>query len=804
MLKNYFKIAIRNLLRHKGFSLINILGLAIGMAVCILIMQYVSYENSYDKFHDDYESIYRVQFNIVKNGETVVECAAAVPAVGPAMKDNFPEVLEYCRAFPASGIFSSGEKSFREEKIQVVSPTFNTLLTFPIIKGDPDNALIGPNKAVLTESTAKRFFGEEDPLGKTITWEGDMVFEVSGICVDPPDNSHIKFTILISHDTIREFWGDAVDTAWGWYDYNTYVLLEDGTDHKEFDKKFAEWLYNEQGKEWEKRGVIYEFPLQPLVDIHLYSNLLQESEPDENGDGTAVNFLTIVALFILVIAWLNYINLSTSKAMERAREVGIRKVSGAARSELVRQFLLESFLINLIALILSFFIVELSLSAFRQLTGSVVATGLLISTGVWIWLLLIFLGGSFLSGLYPAFVLSSYQPVKVLKGSVSKGSQGSLLRKIMVVFQFAISVILIAGVIIVYNQMDFLRKHDLGIDIDKTLVLWSAGVFSSDSLRASTLDSFQQDVLTLSGVESFTKSSYVPGVEIFWGQGSYSEDQTQEDMGVMYLVGIDHDFIPAYDLRLIAGNNFTPGLKENMTEVIVNRNAVKRYGYTDPAEIIGKKVFISNDTLLVRGVIENFNQMSLKSSITPLAFPFRPYTDGFYSIKISTANDQDLINRIREKWNSHLPGNPFEYFFLDEHFDRQYHKELQFGNVFGIFTGLAIFIACLGLFALASFSALQRTKEIGVRKVMGASVNSIVILLATDFLRMVGLAIIVAVPVTYILMQSWLQGFAYRISISGWTFLLAAVVVTFIAVITISYQTFKTATANPVEALKYE
>jgi putative ABC transport system permease protein len=804
MFKNYLKISFRNILRHKGFSFTNILGLSIGMAVCILIMQYVSFENSYDKFHDNFEDIYRVQFNIYKHGELLIECAAAVPAVGPAMKDNFPEVEEYCRAFPLSGIMTSGEISFREERIQAVGPTFNTLLSFPLIKGDPESALVGPNKAVITESTAKRFFGDEEPLGQTITWDGSIDFEITGICADVPQNSHIKFTVLISHDTLREFWGDAVDTAWGWYDYNTYVLLKEGTDYKEFDKKFDEWLFNEKGEEWESRDARYEFPLQPLSSIHLYSDLLQESEPDENGDGIAVKFLTIVALFILVIAWLNYINLSTSKALERAKEVGIRKVSGALKYELIRQFLFESFLINMIALFLSLIFVEISLPYFRSLTGSNITPFLLISSGIWFWLLLIFITGSYFSGLYPAYILSSYKPVKVLKGASSSGSQGSLLRKILVVFQFAVSVALIAGVIIVYNQMSFLKNHELGIDIDQTLVVKGPGVFSSDSTRTSTIETFKQELVSLSYVKSFTASSYVPGVEIFWGQGSFSEDQTREDVEVMYLVGIDQDFIPAYDLKLIAGTNFSSNFKEDRSEAIVNRAAVKRYGYSIPEDIVGKNIFISRDTLMVRGVIENFNQMSLKTNITPLAFPFLANTVGFYSIKISSSNVQRSIEQIRELWNELLPGNPFDYFFLDEHFNKQYHKDIQFGNVFGIFTGLAIFIACLGLFALASFSAIQRTKEIGVRKVMGATVHNIVILLAKDFMKLVCLSILIAIPLTYFIMLNWLQGFAYRITISAWTFLLSALLVTLIAVVTISYQTFKTAASNPVDALKYE
>ncbi len=804
MFKNYLIIAIRNIFRHKGFSFINIIGLAIGMAVCIIIMQYVSYENSYDKFHDNYENIYRVKFNIYKHGELIVECAAAVPAVGPAMKDNFPEVLEYCRALPVDGIMAYGEKSFREDDIQVVGPTFITMLSFPLIKGDPETALDGPNKTVITESTATRFFGDEEPIGKSITWDGEIDFEVTGVCIDVPENSHIKFTFLFSHDTIREFWGDAVDTAWGWYDYNTYVLLADGMDYKEFDKKFDAWLLNEKGEEWKKRDARYEFPLQPLTNIHLYSDLLQESEPSENGDGTAVKFLTIIALFILVIAWVNYINLSTSKAMERAKEVGVRKVTGANKSVLIKQFLLESFFINLIALILAFALVEAIVPFFKNLTGSNMTPNLLISSGMWIWLVVIFILGSFLSGLYPAFVLSSYKPVLVLKGSMTKGTRGSLLRKFLVVFQFAISVTLIAGAIIVFNQMNFFRNQNLGIDIDQTLVVKGPGVFANDSVRTSVVESFKQEMSALANVKSFSASTNVPGVEIFWGQGSHSEDQAREDAGVMYLVGIDHNFISAYDLKLIAGTNFTPGLKENRTEAIVNRAAVKRYGYSNPEDIVGKNIMISKDTMRVAGVIDNFNQMSLKTNIIPLAFPFIGASDRFYSMKISASNVQKTIQQINQNWEEIFPGNPFDFFFLDDHFDKQYRKDIQFGNVFGIFTGLAIFIACLGLFALASFSAIQRTKEIGVRKVLGASVNSIVSLLAKDFLKLVCLAILIAIPATYFIMNAWLQSFAYRIAISGWTFLLSAATVAIIAAFTIAYQTIKTAISNPVKALKYE
>jgi len=806
MFKNYLKIVWRNVLKHKLYSIINILGLAIGMAVCMIIMQYVAYEKSYDKFHENYENIYRVKFNIYKHGQLKVECAAAVPAVGPAMKDNFPEVLEYCRAFPASGIMSNGEISFREERLQVVSPSFLTMLTFPMIIGDPESALDGPYKTVITESTARKYFGDDDPLGKTVTWDGEIDFEITGVCRDVPDNSHIKFSFLISHDTIREFWGEEVDTAWGWYDFNTYVLLEYATDYKHFNKKFDEWLLKEKGKDWEKREVRFEFPLQPLTSIHLYSNLLQESEPAENGDGTAVKFLFIISLFILLIAWVNFINLSTSRAVERSKEIGIRKVSGADRKELISQFLQESFIVNIIALIMAFILVYLSTPFFRDLTGSQMKPDFLVSSGLWLWLLLIFIVGSFLSGLYPAFVLSAFKPVLVLKGDNCKGIQGNLLRKILVVFQFVVSVILIAGLIIVFNQLRFLRSQNLGIDIEQTLVIKGPGIFSDESLKNIAMDSFKQEIDNLPVINSLSVSTNVPGVEIFWGQGSFSEDQTPEDAEVMYLVGIDQNFISNFGLKLLAGSNFTTDLAGNMKEAIVNHSAVKRYGYAKPEDIIDKKIFISRDTLLVKGVIENFNQMSLKSDIIPLAFPLIKEfnSDAFFSMKIANTGIKETINQVKDIWDHLFPGNPFDYFFLDEHFDNQYRKDIQFGVVFGIFTGLAIFIACLGLFALTSYSATQRTKEIGIRKVMGASVNNILKLLVFDFLGLIILSMLIALPIVYLVMDSWLNNFAYRISISGWTFLTTCVIVILITLITIAYQTIRTALSNPAEALKYE
>ncbi len=524
MLKNFIKTAFRNLIRYKGFSFINIIGLAIGMAVCILIMQYVSYEQSYDKFHSNYENIYRIQYNIYHEGELKVECAAAVPAVGPAMKDNFPEVLEFCRAWPTGGTMSYGEINFRENKMQVVSPSFIQMLSFPLVTGNPETALVGENKAVLTESTAKRFFGEEDPIGKTVLWNGRHELEVTGVCKDVPENSHIKFTFLFSYDTIRKFWGEDVETAWGWYDFNTYVLLEERTNHKEFDKKFDIWLNEELGERFKKYNGRSEFPLQPIEDIHLFSDLLQESEPDENGDGITVKFLTIIALFILLTAWINYINLATYRAINRAKEVGIRKVSGATGSVIIGQFLMESLILNVIAAFIAIILVEISIPFFSHITGVPLQFAMLSQSGFWIVLILIFFSGSFLSGLYPAFVISAFKPVIVLKGSLNKQTSGINLRKILVIFQFTISIALIAGTIIVINQLTYMKNRDLGVEIDETLVLHGPAVGSRDSLFSNKVDAFKQEIMKNTNILEFSSSTNVPGDEIFWGNGSRRVD----------------------------------------------------------------------------------------------------------------------------------------------------------------------------------------------------------------------------------------------------------------------------------------
>ncbi|MBT32723.1 MAG: ABC transporter permease [Thalassobius sp.] len=809
MIKNYLLISIRNLLRHKSFSAINVLGLATGLACCLLILQYVHYELSYDKFNEKVDRIYRVRYDNWQNGRKTFECAAAVPAAGPALKNNFPEVQQFARLFPVSGVMQrktpEGDLiSFREEKLQVADPAVFKIFTLPLIRGDEDKVLEGANQVVISESAAKKYFKDKDPIGETITFWGTWDLEVTGVMKDVPDNSHIKFDFLISFATILKQWGEDIETAWGWYDYNTYVLLDDPSKLNAVQEKWDEWLANERKAEWEKYNSKQAFILEPIADIHLYANLLQESEPDEQGDGDMVYFLSLIAVFILIIAWVNYINLSTARAVDRANEVGVRKALGARRPQLMKQFMLESFILNGFASLIALLIVFVSLPYFSELTGRPLALSL---TGqMWFWLTLVGLmvTGSLLSGIYPSLVLSSFQPVTVLKGKLRNTAKGILLRKGLVVFQFVASVLLIAGTMVVYQQINHMLNQDLGFNMEQTLVLRGPGVYQ-DSLYSNNFESFKNELLSEASINQVTSSSNIPGDEIFWTRGIKRLHGGPESYTTSYVVGMDYDYVDAYEIKVLAGRNFSRDFgTDREAAVIINKSASKVLEFESPEAAINEEVVFAGDTVKVVGVLDDYHQMSLKNIQQPMIFRLTPTNDSYYSIKVQTAGISATLGRIQERWNQVFPGNPFEYFFLDEFFNRQYQSEQRFGRVFTIFSALAIFIAGLGLFGLSSFTARQRTKEIGVRKVLGSSVKGIFVLLSGSFMKLVLVANLIAWPLCWLVMEQWLTLFPNRISIPWWVFPISGILVLCISILTVSYQTIRAATANPVDALKYE
>jgi putative ABC transport system permease protein len=805
MIRNYMKIAFRNILKQKSYSILNVLGLSLGMAASLLILQYVKYEKSFDAFHNRSEDIYRIQYNGYHNGELNFESAVAVPAITGFLKKNFPEVEEATRTLPRNAVMSyqnpAGELiSFQETKMQYAAPSFLDVFNFKIIEGDRKTCLEGLHTLAISQRAAKKYFGNEDPIGKRMNMDGDIPFDVTAVFEDVPENSTLRFDFLLSYATINKWTKDAAETTWGWYDFYSFVRLRPGTNIAALQAKIDAQLEKERGEEWKKANARQEFILRPLLDIHLYSHLLYEAQPDDQRDGEGVYALSIIAFFILAIAWINYINLATARSLNRANEVGVRKVMGAFRSQLIYQFLTESIIMNVISCALALIIVRLSWQSFSELSGWHIPLSYIYQREFWMIVVGLFAMGTVLSGFYPAIVLSSFRPAVVLKGKLMKSSGGNVLRKALVVFQFGASVFLIVGSMVVYNQLRYMKNQDLGVSLDQTMVFKGPGV--TDSLYESKYDAFKREIENIPGVKSITASSTIPGDEIYWTSNIRLLTAPETQSVVVAGGRIDPDYLPSYGIKVVAGRNFDRRFNDDRS-VMLNEALSKTLGFQQSKDAVGKGIVFGGDTLEVVGVMEDYHQMSLKSTVAPLAI-IKGYTSRFYSVKLETENYHAVVDAITKPWNSFFPGNPIDYFFLDQFYNKQYDKDDRFGQVFTLFTFMAIFIASLGLFGLASFMALQRTKEIGIRKVLGSSVSGIVMLLAKGFLQPVVIANLIAWPFAWWVMDRWLQTFPYHISVSPLIFIVAGLVVIVLAFVSVTSQTLKAAMTKPAEILKYE
>jgi putative ABC transport system permease protein len=803
MLRNYLKAALRNIFKNKIFSVINILGLAIGMAGCLLIAQYVLHELSYDQMQSRKDHIFRLQLDRYNKGELTTRWAAGAVGIGPDLKAHFPEVKKYARMHGSDATMANGEVFFKEDHAYYASEEFFRIFSFKLTRGVDSLVLKEPFKIVLSTTLAKKYFGDADPVGKMLKINGNKDYEVTGVFEDVPENSHMKFDALLSFATYLTFVRNPNDlNSYNWDGFMTYILLDEKSDAKVFESKLPAFVEKQQGEDMKKFNAGMVFHLEPITGIHLYSdNLMMEFGP--NGNGKAVYFLAIIAAFILIIAWINYINLATARSMERAREVGVRKVMGSFRSQLIRQFLLESFLIKLVAFLIALLLVGLLLPAFSELAGRRLEITLLQSTSFWKGAIAIFVLGVLLAGLYPAFVMSGFKPVLVLKGRLQASSRGSYLRKGLVIFQFLASITLIVGTFTVYRQLSYMRNSDLGVNIERTLVLNGPNI--SDSTYDSHFQAFQNDLLAYPEILKVSASTSVPGRKPNWNAGGIRRIGDSEEKGNQYRVlGIDYDFVGTFQLNMIAGRNFSRDRKTDRAGVIFNESAVKLMGFKSMEEALEEKIYFWGDTFKIVGVLKDYRQESLKKDFEPLIFRLIPDATSFYSLKVKSEDMQQTIALAEEKFKTYFPGNPFQFFFLDQYYNQQYQADQQFGKVFGVFAALAIFIACLGLFGLSSYTVVQRTKEIGVRKVLGASVPQVIALLFKDFAILVAVAIVLAVPVSWWVMNNWLSEFANRISLSWWIFTVPSLMVIAIAWITISMHTYRAASANPVESLRYE
>lgn len=804
MIKNYIKIAWRNIIRNKTFSAINIVGLSLGIAACILILQYVAFELSFDDFHKDKDQIYRVRQDRYDEGKLSTQWAAGTFAVGNSFKDAFSEVQDYVKLIRyRPTMMEYGDRSLKVEKVYMAGSSFFNIFSYPLLSGDARTALTEPNTVVLSESVAKKFFGSENPVGKTILRNKKSAYKVTGVFKDMPANTHLKADVLISYATFLSESGDSQpETAWQWDGCLTYLKLRPDTDIAKLEGKFPALVDKLAGADHKTYKTSAVYLLQPLTDIHLYSHYMMEAET--NGDGSTVYLLLGIAFFIVIIAWVNYINLATARAINRAREVGVRKAVGSQRSQLIGQFMTESVLLNGFAVILALVLVAASLPKFNEISGQTLSFQLLASRMFWLPLITLFVIGAFFSGLYPAFVLSGFKPVVVLKGKVSTSARGILLRKSLVVFQFAASLFLLVGTLTVFQQIRFMRQQSLGINIDQTLVI-NPPIIGDDSTYMRQMSAFKDELLRQSGIKSITASTVVPGEAADWNAGGIRLKGTDESQGKQYrVIGVDYDFLKTYDLKLIAGRNFSKEFGSDPKAVVFNKMAVKQLGFSNPQEAVGKEIDFWGETFTIVGVTDNFHQQSLKDAYEPLIIRLIPDIRGYFSVKLTSGSATASVATIQSEWNRFFPGNPFEYTFLDERFNDQYKADQRFGQVFGVFTGLAILVACLGLFGLASFTTAQRTKEIGIRKVLGSSVYAIVEMLYREFAILILISFVIAAPLAWFATSQWLNGYAFRTGIQWWLFAAPFLLVLVIALLTVSFQSIKAALMNPIQSLKSE
>lgn len=819
MIRNYLKIAWRNLINNKADSSINIIGLSIGMAACLLILEFVSFELSYDRFNKNAADIYRVSNDRYQKGKLVQHGTITYSAVGPAMKADFPEVVNNTRVEPLGTlILTDNTKKYEVKTSLAVENQFLSMFSYPLLAGDPKTALKEPNSIILSETLARKIYSVSNNdfsslLGKTLQISRDSLpYKITGICKDVSENSHLQFELLASYITLYEQKNPWKESEYDWTDSDFwhYIQLKPGTDYKKLQAKFD--AFSKSHFQGDKvSGSDEKFFLQPLLKAHLYSDY--EYEIGKTGSSMAVWGMLIIATLIIIIAWVNYINLTTARSMNRAKEVGIRKVSGATRAQLVRQFLTESLMMNLISLGIALILIVLVQNSFNRLVERDLSLSYLFSasvTGLDIKTIVIasLIAGILISGFYPAFVLSSFKPILVLKGKFSQSGKGAFLRKLLVTTQFAATVALIIGSFVVYKQIRFVNKQDLGINLSKVLIVKPPILTEFDSSFMSHENSFKAELTQNPGILVASTANRVAGDEMGRAFNVHRTDKNTDQHFTMRNMGADYNFLTLYNIPLLAGRNFratdyNPDYNK-LRNIILSEGAAKALGYTSNEDAIGKTIKIFNKDWDIVGVMKDFHQKSLHYAMEPVVLmPFYG-TGNPISVKLKTKDLTATIDFIKAKYNSFFPGNLFDYYFIDDHFNALYNDDLLFGKVFALFAGFAIFIACLGLLGLSLFTTAQRMKEIGVRKVLGASVTSIVFLLSKDFIRLIVVAFLIATPVAWYVMHNWLEGFAYRIPISWWIFPSAGLLAFIIAIGTVSFQTTRAAAMNPVTSLRSE
>jgi putative ABC transport system permease protein len=806
MLISYLKIAFRNIFRNKIHSTTNILGLAIGLTACIFIYQYSVFEMSYEKFYQDYDRIYRIGYQKFLDGKETENIAKSPGALATALLAEVLEVEDATRIWPLNKVTITTENSvkFNSNKAFTTDTSFLKILSPSIVKGSMKGEGI-----LISESIAERYFNKIDPLNSVVSIYEEDKFEakVIGVFKDLPPNTHLDYNILIINST------RVGEDSWDWTGFYTYVKLKPTASVVEFTHKMNELA---QRNSKSKFNIKVNLTPQPLNSIHLHSDLQEELSP--NGNYNSLIFLILTGGFILIIAWINYVNLTIAKSTERLKEIGIRKVIGSQKSDLIRQFLFESSLFNILSVVMALFLVQLLSHSFSQLSGKQLAfSDLFADANFWTGLLIIVFIGIVVTGLYPALVYSKFKPVNALKGIFSNNANsGVSFRKALMVFQFIITSFLITGSLVIYKQMDFMRNSDLGIDISKIVVVKSPNVLKeswSDKLSTYVIDSaYFNKVKTfnnnLSSYHTFRTASisHIPGKELIWGtEGFRREDSDPNTVHALYMAGIDYEFFPTFSIKLLAGRNFSEEHRtDQLNTVIINEEASKVLGFESPEKAVGKNLVFFEGKKEIIGVVNNYHQESLKRVIKPTYYSLLPRALDYFAVSIPSGDLPNSISVIKEQWTKVFNDNPFEYFFLDDFFNEQYREDQKFRSVFTIFTALSIFIACMGLFGISSHMIMQRTKEIGIRKILGATLINILRLLSGQYLKLVLVAFLLAIPISYLTMTKWLDNFAFKINLEWWMFIIPLTAILLITLTTISFQSIRTSLMNPVKSLRSE
>jgi len=808
MFLNFLTIAHRSLFRRKMFSLINIAGLAIGIAASLLLFRYISFELSYDAFHVNGDHVYRLRHDVYKEGNLDASSAISYYGAAPAIQESFPEVTNFVRLHRADGMINHHTDrgdlvSYYETCAFYADTSFFSVFSFPLIKGDKNKVLRNSASVVLSESAARKYFGDDNPLGKVVSltseWQGGE-YVVDGVFKDIPENSHMKFDFLFAIEKLLvnpQF----KNGSWYWTNFYSYLVLRPGTDPLALERKLPVVIDNHLGSYLKKINAGEKFILQPLRGIYLNSNL--GAEIKVNGDSKMLSFLFIISLFILGIAWVNFINLSSAKATERAREVGTRKVLGSTKVQLIKQFLVESAALVLVSMLVAAILMFVAIPYFDALVGKEIKSDLASQAWFWMVALAVVLAGTLVSTLYPAFVIASFHPLEAIKGKQGKSIGGIRSRQAMVVFQFGASILLMIATVTIYRQLEFMRSQELGMNINKKVVIRAPKIIQGESFL-NEIETFKNEVKGVSEVSHVAASSEVPGKQIFWSNEFRKKSDPDNVRKLLNILAVDDDFIPAYELKILAGRNFSKTRVSDFgSAVVINESAVRLLGFENPEAAIGREIVSGADLKTIVGVIRDFHQQSLLQANGPIVIYYIPWRQDFLTLSVN-GDVKDALATIKGIFHDTFPGNAFDYFFLDDQFNRQYLSDERSWKIFVLFSVLAIVVACMGLFGLASFVVTRRSKEIALRKILGASVANVALMLTNDFIRLVVIAFLMAVPLSWIFIDAWLRDFAYRVNIPWWTFIPAGVLAGLIALLTVGFHSIKVAMTNPIKAITTE